>query len=76
MGGVVVSLVSTMLALALLAAGVPTWIAAIAFLVHLPWNVMLLVGIWRSAEREEVSRDTASLARLTILVWAVALSLV
>jgi hypothetical protein len=34
------------------------------------------VGVWRSAERPEVSPAAANLARLVILAWVVVLSLV
>jgi hypothetical protein len=51
------------------------WLAALAFAAHLPWNLVLLVGVWRSAGRPEVGRDAAFLARIVMLGWAVALSL-
>ncbi len=75
LGGAIVSLFSTVLALALLVADAPAWLAALVFAAHIPWNLVLFVGVWRSTERTEVSRETAHLARLTILVWVVALSL-
>jgi len=74
LGGGVVALFATLLTLALVAAGAPAWLAAVAFTAHIPWNLVLLVGVWRSAGRPEVGRDTARLARLTIAAWAVALS--
>ena len=74
LGGGVVALFATILALALLAGGVPAWLAVLVFVAHVPWNLVLLVGVWRSAGRPEVGRDTAHLARLVIAAWAVALS--
>ena len=74
LGGSVVALFATVLALALVTAGAPAWLAALAFAAHVPWNLVLLVGVWRSAGRPEVGRDTAFLARLVIAAWAVALS--
>jgi hypothetical protein len=74
LGGAVVSLVSTLLALALLAADAPAWLAVLAFAAHLPWNLVLLVGVWRSAGRPEVGRNAAHLARLAILAWVAILS--
>jgi hypothetical protein len=76
LGGGIVSLFATLLALMLLAAGAPAWLAALVFAAHIPWNLMLLVGVWRSAGRPGVSRATANLARLVILLWVVVLSLV
>jgi hypothetical protein len=74
LGGGVVGLFATLLALALVTAGAPAWLAALAFAAHLPWNLVLLVGVWRSAGRPGVGRDTALLARLAIAAWLVALS--
>ena len=74
LGGGVVSLFTTIFALALVTAGAPAGLAALVFALHLPWNLVLLVGIWRSAGRPEVGRDTASLARLVILAWVVVLT--
>ena len=68
-------LLTTLLALTLVVAGAPTWVVVLAFVAHVPWNLVLLVGVWRSAGRPEVGRDTAHLARLAILGWVVALSL-
>ena len=70
-----VSLFSTLLALTLIAAGAPAWVSVLAFAAHIPWNLMLLVGIWRSAGRPEVSPAAANLARTVILAWVVVLSL-
>lgn len=75
LGGAVVGLFSSALALTLVAADAPGWLALLVFAAHIPWNLVLLVGVWRSAERPEVGRDTANLARLAILAWVVALSL-
>ncbi len=68
------ALFATILALASLTGGAPAWLAAVPFAAHVPWNLVLLVGVWRSAGRPEVGRDTAHLARLIIAAWAVALS--
>ena len=75
LGGGVVSLFATLLALALLAAGAPAWLAALVFAAHVPWNLVLLVGVWRSAGQPGVSPAAANLARLVILAWVVVLSL-
>ena len=75
LGGGIVSLFSTLLALTLIAASAPAWLAVLAFAAHIPWSLMLLVGIWRSAGRPEVSPAAANLARTVILAWVVVLSL-
>ena len=57
--GGIVSLSSTLFALALLAAEVPAWLAMVVLAAHIPWNLVLLIGVWRSTERGGVSRETA-----------------
>ena len=51
LGGAVINLFATLLMVFLLTAGAPAWIAAVLFAAHLPVNVLLLVGVWRSAGR-------------------------
>jgi hypothetical protein len=70
-----VALVATLLALTIIAAGAAPWLAVLVFAAHIPWNLVLLVGVWRSAGRPEVSPAAANLARSVILAWAVVLSL-
>ena len=74
-GGGVVSLFATLFTLMFLAAGAPAWLAVLVFAAHIPWNLVLLVGVWRSAGRPEVSRAHSNLVRLVILIWVVVLSL-
>jgi hypothetical protein len=74
LGGGVVNLFSTLLAVALLAAGASLWLAALVFVAHIFWNLVLLVGVWRSPGRPEVNYDTARLARMIIVTWVVILS--
>ena len=75
LGGGLVEVLVTPFALALVVAGAPAWVIVPVFVAHVPWNLVLLVGLWRSAGRPEVGRDTAALARTAILVWTVVLSL-
>lgn len=75
LGGGLVSLFATLFALMLLAVNVPAPLALLVYAAHMPWNLVLLIGVWRSARRPEVGRDTASLARMTMLAWTVLLIL-
>jgi hypothetical protein len=74
LGGGIVSLFSTLFALTLVTAGAPAWLALLVFTAHIPWNVVLLVGVWRSAGQPGVSPAAANLSRLVILVWVLLLS--
>jgi hypothetical protein len=67
LGGGVVALFATILALALLTGGAPAWLAILAFAAHVPWNLVLLVDVWRGP-------NAAVLARPAIAAWAAALS--
>jgi hypothetical protein len=75
LGGGIVSLFATLLALTLISAGAPAWLAVLVFVAHVPWNLVLFVGVWRSAARPGVSPAAANLARLAIFAWVVVLSL-
>jgi hypothetical protein len=75
LGGGVVNLFATLIALALVTARVPAWVAALAFAAPIPWNVGLLVGVWRSAGRPEVGADTAWTARAAMAAWVALLCL-
>jgi hypothetical protein len=75
LGGGIVSLLATVLALTLIAAGAPAWLAVLAFAAHIPWNLVLLVGVWRSAGRPGVTPAAANLARGVMLAWVAVLSL-
>ena len=75
LGGGIVSLFATLLALTLIAAGAPAWLAVLVFAAHIPWNLVLLAGVWRSAGRSEVRPAAANLARIIILAWLVVLSI-
>ena len=75
-GGGIVSLASSLLALAILANGGPGWLGLIVFAAHVPWNLVLLVGVWRSSDRPEVRKEMAQMARLTFVIWVLALSVI
>ena len=76
LGGAVVNLFATLAAVALLSAELSPWLAVLAFAAPIPWNLLLLVGVWRSARRPEVGRDLGLAARLGIAAWVAVLCLV
>ena len=68
--GSLANLVSTLAALAAFANGVP---AALGLLLHFlpaPYNLLMVVGVWRSAANYRGAQVWAILARTLILVWA------
>jgi hypothetical protein len=75
LGGAVVNLFATLAAVAVLSAELSPWLAALVFAAPIPWNILLLVGVWRSAQRPEVGRGAGLLAQLGIAVWVMVLCL-
>jgi hypothetical protein len=75
LGGGIVSLFATLLALTLIVASAPAWLTVLVFAAHIPWNLVVLVGVWRSAGRPEVTPAAANLAHMVILTWVAVLSL-
>ena len=74
LGGTALNLGATLLALALLAADAPAFLAAVAFVLVIPYNLLVLVAVWRSAGAYRGPRLHADLARVLSLVWALVAS--
>ena len=70
--GSVVNLVASLMALGLVVAGLPAWLATVMFLAPVPYNALALVGVWRSAGRWRGAPTLRSAARIAIVAWAAA----
>jgi hypothetical protein len=70
-GGTALNVVATCLALALVVIDAPAVVAASVFALPIPYNVLVLVAVWRSADRYEGPRLWADLARAAIVVWTI-----
>jgi hypothetical protein len=73
--GFLVNFMTTLLFLAILTTDAPTAVAIAAQLLPIPYNLLVLVGVWRSAERYRGARQRADLARAAIVLWTLAASL-
>lgn len=71
--GLFVNGFASMAALIVLAAGGPSWLAAMLFVLPLPYNLLVALGVWRSAGRWPGPPPWAGLARLAVVVWTLAL---
>ena len=71
-GGTALNGVTTLLAMALLAMDAPAVVAVILFALPIPYNLLVLVAVWRSAGAYQGPRLWADLARVAIVVWAAA----
>jgi len=76
LGGGVVNLFGTLAALLLLTEEVSPWLVALLIAAHIPFNLFLLVGVWRSSAKPEIGAERRQLARLCMSVWVIALSIV
>lgn len=73
--GSLANLAATIAAFAVLALGWPPVLALTIFFLPVPYNVLIVVAVWRSANRHDGSRLWANLARLAVVVWAVVAAL-
>ena len=74
-GGTALNGVTTLLAMALLTMNVPAILAVVAFALPIPYNLLVLVAVWRSAGAYHGPRIWADLARMGVVIWAVMASL-
>jgi hypothetical protein len=72
--GLILNLVATGAAMAVIVANGPMLLAAVLFLLPVPYNMVAAIGVWRSADRYGGPPARARLARCAVVVWAVALS--
>ena len=75
-GGLIINVVSTALFLFLIMAdrSISAFIVGYAFPV--PYNAIVLVGVWRSAERFDGERRLADFARIVTVIGMVLLSVI
>jgi hypothetical protein len=68
--GSLANLVTTLAALAAFAKGVPVVLGLLLHFLPTPYNLLMVVGVWRSAANYRGAPVWAMLARALILVWA------
>jgi hypothetical protein len=73
--GLAVNLITSLLFLVLLSWDRPLAALFVGYALSVPYNLVALVGVWRSAARYEGRRIHADLARIVSLVGLVLLSL-
>ena len=74
--GSLANLVTTFAALAAFAKGLPVAVGLIIFFLPAPYNLLMVVGVWRSAARFHGAPIWGTLARALIVVWAAIATLV
>jgi hypothetical protein len=63
------NLIATMAAFAIIAASLPGWLAVAAVLLPIPYIVVAVVGVWRSAAAYTGPPHWARLARVAAVLW-------
>jgi hypothetical protein len=72
--GFLINMAATLTSLGLVAAKAANWAALAAHLAPIPWNLLVLVAVWRSAAHPQVPRPLAAAARAITFVWSILLS--
>ena len=74
LGGLIINVVSSALFLFLIMADRPISALIVGYAFSVPYNVMVSVGVWRSAGRYAGERRWADLARIVTVVGMILLS--
>ena len=72
--GTALNIAATLLAMAVLAANLSAVLAVIVAALPIPYNLVVLVAVWRSAGGYQGPKIWADLARILSLIWALAAS--
>ena len=73
LGGFLANAAATVAALTAVAAGALDLLAAALFFAPIPYDMLMVVGVWRSAARYNGNPANAQSARVAVLVWATAM---
>lgn len=74
--GFIINLAATLASLALVVGEAPNGAVVAAHVAPIPWNVLVLVAVWRSAGRAPIAPGWVAVARAFTLAWVAVLSLV
>lgn len=70
--GLAINAAATLAALILFAMDAPDWLGMVAYLAPTPYNLLVLVGVWRATARWRGPPHWASVARVAIALWTAA----
>jgi hypothetical protein len=73
--GLLLNLITTLAFLALITRDANTALIVLAFALPVPYNVLITVAVWRSADRYPGSKTWADLARIGAVIWMVVLTI-
>ena len=69
--GSIVNIAIGLIAFAMIGADWPVWLPIMVFLSPQPYNILLLIAVWRAATRSQAR--TADLVKAAAIVWFVAM---
>ena len=67
--GLIVNVIATTISVVLLLADAPIVLALVVHVVPLPYSVVTVFGVWRSADRQGKRDKFANFARIGVLAW-------
>lgn len=73
--GLLINLVTSLAFLALLTNDANIALVALAFALPIPYNFVMAVAVWRSADQYSGPKTWAELARIGIVIWMVGLTI-
>jgi hypothetical protein len=73
--GLLLNLITTLAFLALIARDANTALIVLAFALPVPYNVLAVVAVWRSANRYPGSKTWADLACIGTVIWMIVLTI-
>jgi hypothetical protein len=74
--GTIANLAASVAALAAQVAETPDLVAIALFLSPIPYTLIAVVGVWRSAENDASAGRLSSTARVAVVAWAIVMVLV
>ena len=72
--GLAVNLITTLLFLGLLTNDAATVFLIIAFALPLPFNLFVIIAVWRSADQYQGPKKWADMARMGTVLWMIILT--
>ncbi len=73
--GLLLNIITTLAFLALIARDANTALIVLAFASPVPYNFLVVVAVWRSANRYPGSETWADLARIGTVIWMIVLTI-
>ena len=72
--GLLINLITSLLFLGLLVNDVAPMFLVLVFVLPIPFNFLVVVAVWRSADRYQGPKEWADLARVGTVIWMLVLT--